>query len=304
MHRGLALEADAARELGVEHDEGNAERLLLGLGVGTRIVQLVEHVRVDAPGSPFAVVGFRRARALDCHVVGVDLGRHSIEEDAPLAMDSRRADPATEQLDGQRFDERTAHLVPQRSYTAAIRTALPDDAVLVEDVTQIGFAAHLFYDHLSPRTFLSSGAAGTLGAATAVAIGASATTDRPVVGIVGDGGFLFTATELATAVQHGIPCNILLFNDGAYGNVRRIQKTRFGPHRTIASALQNPDFDLFARSFGVQYQRADSPEALVPALRRAIDHDGASLIEVPVEEMPDPWPHLRLPAVRGDAARG
>jgi acetolactate synthase-1/2/3 large subunit len=202
----------------------------------------------------------------------------------------------------RRFAERTAHLVPQRSYTAAIRSALPDDAVLVEDVTQIGFAAHLFYDHLAPRTFLSSGAAGTLGAGAAVAIGASAATDRPVVGIVGDGGFLFTATELATAVQHGIACNILLFNDGAYGNVRRIQKTRFGPDRTIASALRNPDFATFAESFGVQYQRADTPELLVPALRRAVDHDGASLIEVRVDEMPDPWPFLRLPPVRGAAA--
>jgi acetolactate synthase-1/2/3 large subunit len=203
-----------------------------------------------------------------------------------------------------RFHERTAHLTPQRSYTAAIREALPDDAVIVEDVTQIGFAAHLFYDHLAPRSFLSSGAAGTLGAGAAVAIGASDATDRPVVGIVGDGGFLFTATELATAAQHDIPCNILLFNDGAFGNVRRIQRTRFGDDRTIASKLENPDFAKLADSFGVGYERAESPEALVPALRRSIEHDGPNLIEVPVDEMPDPWPHLRLPPVRGiDADR-
>ena len=197
------------------------------------------------------------------------------------------------------FDRRTAHLSPQRSFTAAIRAALPHDGVLVEDVTQIGFASHLFYDHLAPRTFLSSGAAGTLGAGAATAIGASAATDRPVVGIVGDGGFLFTATELATAAQHGIPCNILLFNDGAYGNVRRIQQTRYGADRTIASRLDNPDFAKFAESFGVAYWRADSPEALVPALGAAIDRDGPCLIEVPVDEMPDPWPFLRLPRVRG-----
>lgn len=198
-----------------------------------------------------------------------------------------------------RFHERTTHLTPQRSYTAAIREALPDDAVIVEDVTQIGFAAHLFYDHLAPRSFLSSGAAGTLGAGTAVAIGASDATDRPVVGVVGDGGFLFTATELATAVQHDIPCNILLFNDGAYGNVRRIQRTRYGDDRMIASSLDNPDFARLAGSFGVEYELAESPAALVPALRRSIEHEGPNLIEVPVEEMPDPWPHLRLPRVRG-----
>lgn len=197
------------------------------------------------------------------------------------------------------FADRTAYIEPQRSFTAALRDVLPDDGVLVEDVTQIGFAAHLFYDHLAPRTFLSSGAAGTLGAGTAVAIGASAASQSPVVGITGDGGFLFTATELATAVQHGIPCNILLFNDGAYGNVHRIQKTRFGADRTIASKLENPDFATLADAFGVRYWHADSPDTMAPALGEAIDHDGPCLVEVAVSEMPDPWPFLRLPANRG-----
>jgi len=197
------------------------------------------------------------------------------------------------------FADRTSHLEPQRSYTAAIRSVLPDDGVIVEDVTQIGFAAHLFYDHLQPRTFLSSGAAGTLGAGTAVAIGASAATDRPVVGVTGDGGFLFTATELATAVQHNIPCNILLFNNNAYGNVRRIQQERFGEDRTIASTLQNPDMKLLAQSFGVKYWHADSPESLVPALGESINHDGPCLVEVTVDPMPNPWPFLRLPRNRG-----
>lgn len=200
------------------------------------------------------------------------------------------------------FDAMTAHLVPQRSYTAAIRDVMPDDGVLVEDVTQIGFACHLFYDHLAPRTFLSSGAAGTLGAGTAVAIGASAVADVPVVGITGDGGFLFTATELATAVQHDIPCNILLFNDGAYGNVKRIQKLRFGEDRTIASTLQNPDFQLLARSFGVRSWQVDSPEALRPALEASIADDGPCLVEVVVDEMPDPWPFLRMAPNRGASA--
>ena len=197
------------------------------------------------------------------------------------------------------FLDRSAHIEPQRSYTAAIRDVMPDDGVLVEDVTQIGFAAHLWYDHLQPRTFLSSGAAGTLGAGTAVAIGASAATDRPVVGITGDGGFLFTATELATAVQHNIACNILLFNNNAYGNVKRIQRERFGEDRTIASTLQNPDMAKLADAFGVRYWHADSPETLRPALGASIDHDGPCLVEVSVDAMPNPWPFLRLPRNRG-----
>ncbi|MEE9417788.1 MAG: thiamine pyrophosphate-dependent enzyme [Acidimicrobiales bacterium] len=200
------------------------------------------------------------------------------------------------------FDELTTNMEPQRSYTAAIRDVLPPDGVLVEDVTQIGFASHLWFDHLQPRSFLTSGAAGTLGAGTAQAIGASAATDRPVVGIVGDGGFLFTATELATAVQHDIPCNIVLFNNSAYGNVRRIQQERFGPDRTIASTLENPDFAKLADAFGVRYWHADSPESLMPALSGSLMHDGPSMVEVTVDPMPSPWPFLRLPRVRGKSA--
>ncbi len=228
-----------------------------------------------------------------------DACRALIETIGPIGRPSVAADVAARRAD---FDRYTAHLVPQRSYTAAIRQAVPDDCVLVEDVTQIGFACHLFYDHLAPRTFLTSGAAGTLGAGTAVAIGASAVADVPVVGIVGDGGFMFTATELATAVQHNIPCNIVLFNDGAFGNVRRIQQTRFGHDRTIASKLVNPDFQKLADSFGLRSWRVDSPASLAPALTEAIDHDGPSLVEVTVDEMPDPWPFMRLPANRGPLA--
>ena len=137
---------------------------------------------------------------------------------------------------------------------------------------------------------------------TAVAIGASAATDRPVVGVTGDGGFLFTATELATAVQHDIPCNILLFNNSAYGNVRRIQRERFGEERTIASSLDNPDFAKMADAFGVRYWHASTPDELRPALGASIDHDGPSLVEVTVDPMPNPWPFLRMPANRGPNA--
>lgn len=244
------------------------------------------------------------ADELDRHGI-TSVGIHADADDACRALldaiGPQNRTSRVEELSTLRasFDGQTAHLEPQRSYTASIRDVLPADGVIVEDVTQIGFAAHLFYDHLQPRTFLSSGAAGTLGAGTAVAIGASAATDRPVVGITGDGGFLFTATELATAAQHNIPCNILLFNNNAYGNVKRIQRERFGEDRTIASTLQNPDMAKLADAFGVSYWHADSPKALRPALTASIEHDGPCLVEVTVDAMPNPWPFLRLPRNRG-----
>jgi len=250
---------------------------------------------------------------LQINVDADELNRHGITE-VGLHADAAQACAAlvaelgdfqgadrTEELAGAKdaFADVSAYLMPQRDYGAAIRDVLPDDGVFVEDVTQIGFGAHLVYDHRQPRTFLSSGAAGTLGAGTAVAIGASAATDRPVVGVTGDGGFLFTATELATAVQHDIPCNIVLFNDGKYGNVNRIQKLRFGADRTIASELRNPNFRKLADAFGLRSWHTDSPDGLRSSLDEAIAHNGPSLVEVAVGEMPNPWPLMRLPKVRG-----
>lgn len=219
----------------------------------------------------------------------------------PLDRPSRSSELAEQRA---WFDQATAHLIPQRSYTAALRSVIPDDGAMVEDVTQIGFAAHLFYDHLAPRTFLTSGAAGNLGAGTAMAIGASYASDAPVVGVIGDGGFLFTATELATAAQFDIPCNLVVFNNGAYGNVRRIQQERFGPDRTIASTLQNPDFQQFGQSFGLRTWSTDSPDTMAAALAECIAHDGPGLVEVTVDPMPNPWPFLRMPQQRANLATG
>ena len=258
-----------------------------GVDEDLRLIQInIDPDEVDRHG--ITTVGIHADAAEACGALVEALGDHEGLDRTEQLADLKRA-----HLDA------TAYLQPQRGYTDAIRDVLPDDGVIVEDVTQIGFAAHLMYDHREPRTFLSSGAAGTLGAGTAVAIGASAATDQPVVGVTGDGGFLFTSSELATAVQHDIPCTIVLFNDGAYGNVRRIQKTRFGEDRMIASDLRNPDFRKLADAFGVRSWHTDSPEGLRPALDEAVAHDGPSLVEVRVSEMPDPWPLLRRPRNRG-----
>ena len=79
--------------------------------------------------------------------------------------------------------------------------------------------------------------------------------DVPVVSINGDGGFLYTANEIATAMRHRIPLVAIVFVDGAFGNVRRIQQERFG-NRLIASDLANPDFVKYAESFGARGLRA------------------------------------------------
>lgn len=197
-----------------------------------------------------------------------------------------------------------SHLQPQLDYLDAIRDVLPDDGVFVEDVTQIGFASHLAFDFRHPRTLLSTGPAGTLGAGYAHGLGAQAALtgrgDRRALVVAGDGGFLFTGNELATAVQHDIPLVCAVFDDGAYGNVKRMQQQKFGDDRTIASTLRNPDFVAYAESFGALGLAAASPDELRIALDQAFASARPALVHVDVGPMPDPWPQF----IRGRARGG
>jgi len=217
------------------------------------------------------------------------------------AHNSKRASRKAEMQERQaawrkRFDK----IAPQIAYLEAIRDELPEDGIFVEDITQMVFAARVAYPVYKPRTYISPGFQDPLGLGFATALGAQhARPDVPVVAICGDGGFMFTATEMATAMRHRIPLVTVVFNDGAYGNVRRIQKERFG-NRLIASDLVNPDFVGFGKSFGAEAVRARSPEELRLALRRAFAHrDGPTLIEVPVGELPSPWEFLNMGKIRG-----
>jgi acetolactate synthase I/II/III large subunit len=195
---------------------------------------------------------------------------------------------------------RLAKLAPQLAYLAAIRAELPEDGIFVDEVTQVGFAARLALPVHKPRTFLSPGYQDNLGWGFATALGVQdARRDVPVLAISGDGGFLYTASEMASAMRHRIPLVTVLFADGAFGNVRRIQEERYG-NRLIASDLANPDFVKFAESFGAAAERVHSPEELRPALRRGFARrDEPTLIEVPVGPMPSPWEFIFLPKVRG-----
>ena len=285
--------------LGLAHRMWNEVDLVLGIGS-----------RIEFPLLQWGSAGVNLIQIntdhdeLDRHGIGA-LGIHGdAPEVVPLLLDRlgdlHRSDRRTA-LRARRdeFFNDIAVLEPQLSYLAAIRDALPDDAILVEDVTQMTFVAHFAYQFTQPRTFLSSGFAGTLGAAVATGIGAKAgVPDRTVVTITGDGGFLFTATELASAVQHHIRAITVVFNDNAFGNVRRIQQERFGIERTIASTLVNPDIVAFAESFGCLGLRANDPHELGDALRTAMAHDGPVVIEVPVGEVPSPWPFIVLPRLR------
>jgi acetolactate synthase-1/2/3 large subunit len=245
-----------------------------------------------------------------------EIGRHGkpavgmIGDAAPMLRAIAAALPAHNSIRPGRSDEIATtkaavarvlaeKLAPQLEFLRVIREELPDDGVLVEDLTQLGYVARFSFPAYRPRTFLSSGYQGTLGWSFASGLGAQvARPDTRVVSISGDGGFMFTVQELATAVHFRIPIVAIVFNDNAYGNVRLLQRQNFGG-REIANELTNPDFVRMAESFGALGLRAGTPAALRDALRRAFRENGPTVIEVPVGELPSPWEFFFLPRVRG-----
>jgi acetolactate synthase I/II/III large subunit len=118
-----------------------------------------------------------------------------------------------------------------------------------------------------------------------------------VLCVCGDGGFMYTMQELATAVQHNIGVAVAVFNDGAFGNVRRMQQQDHGG-KLIATELKNPDFVKLAESFGANGVRVHRPDELAGALRAAFGRGGPTVIEIPVGEMAAPWPFILMPKVR------
>ncbi len=273
------------------------------LGVGTRM-----HLCQSAWGTDDAMKIVRididpeehfRFRRPDCAIIADAAdGLRALHE--RLARHSRTRAPREDVAAAQAwFTEKVNTKQPQMDYLRAIRAALPEDGIVLEDVTQLGFVGRLAFPVSGPRRYISPGYQDNLGWAYGAALGAQAALpDRAVVAMCGDGGFMYQAAELATAVRHKLPVVAIVFDDGAFGNVKRIQAERFG-NRLIAWDLANPDFVRFAESFGARAWRAETPAALQRALAEALAERAPALIHVPVGEMPSPWDMIALPRVRG-----
>ncbi|WP_328875643.1 thiamine pyrophosphate-binding protein [Streptomyces sp. NBC_00287] len=268
------------------------------LVVGSRFVSPRGTALPTAPGATVILVNAdpadlgppRRAGLTLC----ADAGTALEAVRAALPPRARRGEWSAEELSEVRAGcaRRVAAVEPQWSYVRALREAIPDDGFLVNELTQVGYLAAVGYPVHHPGTFLTPGYQGTLGYGYPSALGVkTAHPDRAVVSVNGDGGFCFNLQELATARRYGIGVVAVVFNDNAYGNVRRIQSDEFAG-RFIGSDLTSPDFVRLAESFGVPGVRADSPGALAGALKEALGEPGPSVIEVPVGEMPSVWPLL------------
>jgi acetolactate synthase-1/2/3 large subunit len=180
---------------------------------------------------------------------------------------------------------------PQMSFLQAIYEVLPEDGIICDEMTQVGYVSWFGFPFHAPRTLITSGFSGTLGAGFPTALGVKvAMPDRPVLSLNGDGGFLFGGSELATAMQYGINLITIVFNNSAYGNVLRDQRRLF-EGRDSGSRLRNPDFLAYARSFGVHGWRVTNASGLRDALAEAIKANTPTLIEVmtDISQETAPW---------------
>ncbi len=153
---------------------------------------------------------------------------------------------------------------------------------------QMWAAQFLFFDRCN--SFVSSGGLGTMGYELPAAMGVQAgRPGAPVWSIAGDGGFQMTLQELATVTEEKLPVKIAVFNNGYLGMVRQWQEMFFQNHLK-AVPIPGPDYVKLAQAYGIEALRVDDREDVMPALRRAQDHDGPFLIEFVVDPTTNLYP--------------
>jgi acetolactate synthase-1/2/3 large subunit len=271
----------------------------LVLGVGTRFLA-GEHQLQFAPGAECILLnvepndlGEPRSPMLAIHADAA-LGLNALLGELDIAARPARC---WADLDAIRAwaEEVMSSVEPQFRWVRSLRDALPEDGVFVNEFTQVGYMAQAAFPVYQPRTYIGPGYQGTLGYGFPTALGACvANPSRPVLSITGDGGFGWALPELSTARKFDIGLVTVVFNDRAYGNVRRAQSEQFDG-RIYGSELLNPDFVSLAESFGVRGARATTPAELQGLLREALSAPSREplVVDVPVEVMPNPFRTMR-----------
>jgi len=267
LYDELLTQADLALVVGSRID------VVSDWSTGARFPQRMVQIDIDP-----RVVGQRRP--VEVGIVG----------DAGLALDALLAQLGSGQarsswFDADGFRRRKRATMMERAGPVVtvvddLRAALPDDTIFVDDLTLVGYWMPLLMPTYRPRTLIHPGTYGTLGYALPAAIGAKlACPSQPVVSISGDGGFLFTMQELATASMLNLDLIVLVFNDNAFGAIRKFQDRVFGG-RHIGAALKNPDFVKLGEAFGAKSTRVEAKD-IGGAVLRAHEAGGLWLIEVP-----------------------
>jgi len=164
------------------------------------------------------------------------------------------------------------------------------DAILVTDVGQHQMIAQRYFKFKHSRSNVTSGGLGTMGFCLPASMGAQlGAPDRTVVAVIGDGGFQMTIQELGTIAQNRLPVKIIVLNNNFLGMVRQWQQLFF-EKRYSFTELQNPDFIMIGKGFGIDGHKVDKREDLESSIQKMVDYDGPYLLEVSIEKEDNVFP--------------
>ena len=264
------------------------------LAVGARLVypgnatpgagQMVIDLNIDPTKSPQG--GADTLSVLSDARVGLAALSATLGEGQPSSQwDSAQLDQLR-----ARARERIAQAAPEQlALVEAIRAGVPDDGIVIAGVTIMAAWSNVCLAMDQPRSFITSSYMGTLGFAFPTALGAKVgNPDRPVVALCGDGGFMYAASELSTAVKYGINVVAVIFNNGVFGASFADQSSRF-QGRVVGTELHNPDFLQLAESFGARGIRVDNTADLPAAIQDAIAGQRPTIVEMATPRLTPPY---------------
>lgn len=161
----------------------------------------------------------------------------------------------------------------------ALASALPKEAAVFTDMTQIAYTGNEIYDAPRPRSWFHPNGYGTLGYALPAAIGGKlANPQMPVVALAGDFGFQFTVQDLIVAAELDLHMTVMVWNNDALGQIRDDMIAKgIG---TVGVEGRNPDFRLLAEAYGANYLQPSGSEDLAADLARSLSEPGLWFMEI------------------------
>jgi len=262
-------QAEVVLAIGTELAE--ADSFIYDLPVNGKVVRIdIDPARFsDAFPATIAIQGDSRSA---CEQLLSALAEYDIKATTDIAA---QLEPVRAQQDADYTAVERQHI----RLLDTLRDELPDDAVLMGDITQLVYTGTAAMKTLLPRTWFYPAGFGTLGCALPGAIGARlANQDRTVVALVGDGGFMFTVNELATAVEEELSIPVIIWHNHSYAMIRDGMVKRDIPQ--IGVNPKAPDFIKLADAFGCPGVKIDSQAGFRQALNDAMNYAGPSLIVV------------------------